>query len=60
MRRENCVFFLKMKISKYVVTDSSREMYEVYKIAQQAKYKYLRIDEMCKISDGWNVPNWLW
>ena len=55
MRRENCaffVFFLKMKISKNVVTNSSREMYEVCKIAQQAKYKYLGIEEMYKISDG--------
>ena len=51
MLHENCVF-MKMKISKNVATDSSKKMFEVYEIAQQAKYRYLGIDEMYKIADG--------
>ena len=45
------VFFMKMKISKNVATDSSKEMFQVYEIAQQVNYRYLGIDEMCKITD---------
>ena len=34
-------------------------MDEMYEIPQQAKYRVLGIDEVYKISDGWNVRNWL-
>ena len=32
-------------------------MDEMYEIVEQAKYRYLGIDEMYKIGDGWNVLN---
>ena len=42
-------------------------MDEMYETAQQAKYRFLGIDEMYKICDGWNVQNrpiscgvWIW
>ena len=33
-------------------------MYEMYEIAQQAKYRLLGVDEMFKTCDGWYVQNW--
>ena len=32
-------------------------MDKMYKVLEQAKHRYLGIDEMYKIDDGWNVWN---
>ena len=33
-------------------------MDEMYEIAQEAKYRFFGIDEVCKIGGGWIVQNW--
>ena len=40
-----------------VVTDSCRDD-EMYETAQQAKERFLGIDDVYKIGDGWNIQNW--
>ena len=44
-------------ISKFCYKEGDGFMYEMYETAQQAKYRFLGVDEMYKNCDGWNVRN---